>query len=501
MRVLFSRKRAAVVSTVVLSAAALGTVVAAITAPAAQIGAAAAPTTVRAAAQASGRYFGTATDTPELSDAPYLAGLTGGEFGMLTPGNAMKWQFTEPSPGTFDFAAADTNVRTARQAGMRVRGHTLVWHSQLPGWVSALPSGQVRAAMLQHVTTEATHFKGQVYAWDVVNEPFNENGTFRSSPFFVAMGSSYIADALRAARAADPAAKLYINDYNVEGINAKSDALYALAKSLKASGVPLDGIGVQAHLSTKYGVPSGMQKNLQRFADLGLDVAVTELDVRIPLPADATKLATQVSMYRSVVSACVAVARCVGITVWDWTDRYSWIPVFVPGEDLALPWDRDLKPKPAVYSALLTAFAAAAPIATTAPTTTAPTTKAPTPTPTPTVAPTKTASATATAAPSTTAVAGCTARYLTTATWQGGYTGQVTVTAAGRAINRWTVTMTLPTGSAVTQLWNGTATATGRTVSVAALDWNGRLAAGGTADFGFVGAGAAGVTTLTCTAG
>lgn len=310
--------------------------------------------TLHELAAAQGKYFGSATDNPELPDAAYAATL-GSEFGQITPGNSMKWDTTEPVQGQFNFAKGDVITDFAEQHGQTVRGHTLVWHSQLPGWVGSLPSVQVEAAMTNHITEEATHYRGAVLAWDVVNEPFNEDGTFRTSPFYTAMGSDYIATALRAAHAADPDAKLYINDYNIEGLGAKSDAMYALVSELLDEGVPLDGVGMQAHLAVQYGFPYQMQANMQRFADLGLDVAVTELDVRMQLPADATETATQSSYYRQVTEACLAVERCVGITVWDYTDKYSWVPSTFPGQGAANLYDENLLPKPA-YSAVRTAL-------------------------------------------------------------------------------------------------------------------------------------------------
>ncbi|MDF6042177.1 endo-1,4-beta-xylanase [Streptomyces sp. JH14] len=305
-------------------------------------------------AVAHGKYFGSATDNPELPDAAYAATL-GSEFGQITPGNSMKWDTTEPQQGQFSFAKGDVITDFARDHGQTVRGHTLVWHSQLPGWVGSLPAAQVEAAMTQHITEVAGHYRGEVAAWDVVNEPFNDDGTFRTSPFYNAMGSDYVATALRAAHAADPDAKLYINDYNTEGPGAKSDAMYDLVSELVAEGVPIDGVGFQGHLAVQYGFPGGMQQNLQRFADLGLDVAVTELDVRMQLPADATKLATQATYYRNVVEACLAVARCVGITVWDYTDKYSWVPGAFPGQGAANLYDENLRPKPS-YAAVRTAL-------------------------------------------------------------------------------------------------------------------------------------------------
>ncbi|MEU1469002.1 endo-1,4-beta-xylanase [Streptomyces sp. NPDC005761] len=342
------RSRTAGLPTVLVGALALATTLVGGPASASQQG------TLHELAAAQGKYFGSATDNPELPDAAYAATL-GSEFGQITPGNSMKWDTTEPVQGQFNFAKGDVITDFAQQHGQTVRGHTLVWHSQLPGWVGALPSAQVEAAMTNHVTAEATHYRGAVDAWDVVNEPFNEDGTYRTSPFYTAMGSDYIATALRAAHAADPDAELYLNDYNIEGLGAKSDAMYALVSELLDEGVPLDGVGMQAHLAVQYGFPYQMQANMQRFADLGLDVAVTELDVRMQLPADAAKTATQSSYYRQVTEACLAVQRCVGITVWDYTDKYSWVPSTFPGQGAANLYDESLLPKPA-YSAVRTAL-------------------------------------------------------------------------------------------------------------------------------------------------
>ncbi|MBA9050024.1 endo-1,4-beta-xylanase [Streptomyces murinus] len=305
-------------------------------------------------AQGSGRYFGSATDNSELDDSAYTAVL-GSEFGSITPGNSMKWDTTEPSQGQFNFSGGDAIVQFAQAHNQQVRGHNLVWHSQLPSWVSNLPAGQVQAAMENHITKEAAHYKGEVYSWDVVNEPFNDDGTYRTDAFYNAMGKDYIADALRTAHAADPGAKLYINDYNIDGTGAKADAMYQLASDLKKAGVPLDGIGFQGHLAIQYSFPSNMQQNLQRFADLGLDVAFTELDVRMEMPSDSTKLATQADYYRQVTSACLAVTRCVGITVWDFDDKYSWVPSTFSGQGAADLYDENLRTKPA-YTAVQTAL-------------------------------------------------------------------------------------------------------------------------------------------------
>jgi endo-1,4-beta-xylanase len=309
------------------------------------------PVTLADLAQRHGRYFGSATDNPELTDEPYKA-ILGSEFDMITPGNGMKWYATEPQQGVFDFSKGDEIVNLARAHHQKVRGHTLVWHSQLPDWLTGREwtAAELRAVLKKHIQTEVRHYRGKVYAWDVVNEAFNEDGTYRDTVFYKTLGPGYIADALRWAHQADPKAKLYLNDYNVEAVGPKSDAYYRLAKELKAKGVPLHGFGLQAHLALQYGYPSTLENNLRRFARLGLDTALTEVDVRMFVPADEAKLAQQADWYRDMTKACLAVRRCVGITVWDYTDKYSWIPEFFEGEGAALPWDEQLQPKPAYFA-------------------------------------------------------------------------------------------------------------------------------------------------------
>lgn len=318
-------------------------------------------------AAAHGKYFGDAVDNNEITDSAYRPHIAA-EFSQLTPGNAMKWDATEPNPGQFSYSRGDAIVDLAVQNGQTVRGHTLVWHSQTPGWVQNLDAASLRTALQNHISNVVTHYRGDLYAWDVVNEPLNEDGTLRNSFWLQKLGSGYIAEAFRAARAADPDVKLYINDYNTDGMGAKSNGMYNLVQSLLADGVPIDGVGFQAHLAIQYGFPSQMQQNLQRFADLGLDVAVTELDVRMQLPADSTKLATQATYYRNVTNACLAVARCAGITTWGYTDKYSWVPNTFPGEGAALLVDENFQVKPA-YTAVHDALAGGGTIDTTPPTT------------------------------------------------------------------------------------------------------------------------------------
>ncbi|MBB5800986.1 endo-1,4-beta-xylanase [Saccharothrix ecbatanensis] len=414
---------------------------------------AAAEPTLGQLAVAKGRYFGSATDNPTLDNAPYTAVL-GSEFNQITVGNTQKWQYIEPNRGRFDYSQADKIVEFAQAHNQIVRGHTLVWHNQLPGWVNDVPAGELLGVMRDHIANVAGYYKGKVVHWDVVNEAFEENGTRRQSVFQQKIGDGYIAEAFKAARAADPNAKLYYNDYNVEGIGPKSDAMYDLVKSFKQQGIPIDGVGLQAHLILGQ-VPSTLQQNIQRFADLGVDVAITELDIRMRTPRDAAKDAQQATDYRTVTNACLAVTRCVGITVWDFSDGYSWIPSVFPGEGAALIYDENFNKKPsywAVYEAL---------------------------------GGTKTTTTTTTTGNNGT---GCTATYRVTGQWNGGFQGEVTVrNNSSTAISGWTVKWTLATGQSLNQVWNGTLTANGQDVSVRNANYNGSVAAGGSTSFGFVG--------------
>jgi endo-1,4-beta-xylanase len=342
----------ATIVALLLGASATGVIVSAVPAQASQA--------LRDHATARGKVIGTAVATGPLANETAYRTIAAREFNQVTAENAMKWDATEPNQGQFSFGGADQVVAFARANNQTVHGHTLVWHSQTPGWVQSLDATALRAAMQNHISQVAGRYAGQIASWDVVNEAFNEDGTLRNSFWLQRLGPSYIADAFRFARAADPTAKLFINDYNTEGQNAKSNGLYNLVRDLRAQGVPIDGVGIQGHLAIQFGFPNDLRQNLERFAALGVDVKITELDVRVQLPVDATKLATQATYYRNVVDACLAVARCLGITIWGFTDKYSWVPGTFPGQGAALPYDENYAVKPA-YTAVHDALAGGGP--------------------------------------------------------------------------------------------------------------------------------------------
>ncbi|KAI5860575.1 carbohydrate-binding module family 1 protein [Durotheca rogersii] len=317
-------------------------------------------------AKAAGKlYFGSATDNGELSDATYVSILKDADmFGQITPGNGQKWQYTEPTRGSFSFTAGDQIASFAQSNGQLLRCHALVWHSQLPNWVSSgtWTAAELTSVINTHIANEVGHYKGQCYAWDVVNEALNEDGSYRDSVFYRVLGDSYIPIAFKAAAAADQDTKLYYNDYNIEGSGSKQQGTIKIVKLVQDAGGKIDGVGMQAHLivgSTPS--QSTLESVIRSYISAGVtEVAYTELDIRFSsLPPSESGLQQQASDYGAVTRACLAVDACVGITIWDYTDKYSWIPSVFPGSGAALLWDENFSRKPA-YSTVSSILRAAA---------------------------------------------------------------------------------------------------------------------------------------------
>ena len=311
------------------------------------------PASLRAATTADLPIVGAAVDMTALAmDADYAA-LLAREVNQVTPENVFKWEVIHPTAATWDFAQADALVAFAEANQQSVRGHALVWHQQLPAYVASLSANALEAALAQHITTAVDHFEGHVVTWDVVNEAIGDDAQMRPTVFYNLLGAGYIASAFRTARAADSTVKLAYNDYNIEVVNAKSDAVYTLLASLKADGVPIDVVGMQFHVNATdfaNGTITGplIRQNIQRFAALGLEVHITELDVRIAGLAGnkATRLAYQQDVYHTITRVCVSEPGCSALTTWGITDRYSWIDAFF-GPDDPLLFDDSLVAKPA----------------------------------------------------------------------------------------------------------------------------------------------------------
>ncbi|MEJ2858941.1 MULTISPECIES: endo-1,4-beta-xylanase [unclassified Saccharothrix] len=401
-----SVSRVALVSTLVAATAGVAVLVAA--------PASGAATTLAAAAQQSGRYFGTAVAANKLGDSTYV-GILNREFDMVTAENEMKMDATEPNQNQFSYGNADRIVNHARNQGKRVRGHALAWHSQQPGWMQRMEGSSLRSAMLNHVTQVATYYRGKIYAWDVVNEAFEDGSSgARRNSNLQRTGNDWIEAAFRAARAADSGAKLCYNDYNTDNwSHAKTQAVYRMVQDFKSRGVPIDCVGFQAHFNSGNPVPSNYHTTLQNFANLGVDVQITELDIE-------GSGSTQAQQYQGVTQACLAVSRCTGITVWGIRDTDSWRASGTP-----LLFDGSGNKK-AAYTSVLNVLNSGT--GTTNPTTT-------------------------TTTSSNTNPGGCTATYSEGEKWSDRFNGQVTVTGT----NNWIVTVTVSYPQKIIATWNTSA--------------------------------------------
>lgn len=323
------------------------------------------PQTLRQAAESAGLLVGAAVRPYALSEAAYSETLSR-EFNMVEPEDAMKWRVVRRREGVFDFQEGDKIVRFAAGHGMKVRGHCLVWDHDNPKWLvqNGFPPGQMASLLHEHISTEMRHYAGQVFAWDVVNEAIDEHGKLKDSPWFnrpgigfAKEGTQYIEQAFRWAHEADPRALLFYNEADAEARNLKWDAVYGMIKDFKNRGVPIDGVGLQTHISDSEFDAQALAQNIARLTELGVQVHITELDVSIPATANGgfrpEDLQRQASVYRRVVHACLQNAGCTAIQTWGLTDKYSWIGSHSHGtRGGALLFDHLFKPKPAYHAVL-----------------------------------------------------------------------------------------------------------------------------------------------------
>src|SRR5262245_24184848 len=319
---------------------------------------------LRDAAAARGLRIGAAVAMSPFRNEPIYTQTLGREFNMLVAENAMKFDAMHPSQNTYNFTDADALVTFAEANNMAVRGHTLVWHSQIPGWLTGgnFTRDQVIGIMRDHIKTVLGRYRGRILAWDVVNEAVSDNnGQLRTDSFwYQRIGPEYIAMAFQFAHEADPDAILYYNDYSAEGAGAKSDAVFNLVSGLVNQGAPIDGVGWQMHQINPFRIQQAHRTNAQRLAALGIEVSITEMDVRISLPATAQELQEQALAYRDVVEFCLSQPNVKTLVMWGFTDKYSWIPGFFNGFGDALIFDMNYQPKPA-YSSMLSALGAPPP--------------------------------------------------------------------------------------------------------------------------------------------
>jgi endo-1,4-beta-xylanase len=268
-----------------------------------------------------------------------------------------------PAPDSYDFSQGDQVVDFAARHGMKVRGHTLVWHQQNPKWLTdgKHSSSELAKILEKHIKTVVEHYRGKIFAWDVVNEAFDElrPGELRSTIWhdqpeidLAHSGTSYIERCFRWAHEADPQALLFYNDAEAEVINPKSDAIYAMVRDFRQRGVPIDGVGLQMHIAHMRADVASISENIKRLTALGVQVHITEMDVALPVNADGNPrrddLQRQADIYRQIVAACLAYRECTAIQTWGFTDRYSWIGSHSKHtEGAALLFDREYRVKPA----------------------------------------------------------------------------------------------------------------------------------------------------------
>ena len=305
---------------------------------------------LRSAAEKYDMLIGAAVEPEHLKNQQYVD-VFGEQFNYLTPENRMKWSFIHPEKERYDFSGGDALVDFAEAHDMKVRGHALVWHIQNPEWLEQgnWSREELLRVLEDHIKSVAGHYKGRVHAWDVVNEALD--GSFmRDTLWHKIIGPEYLEKAFIWAHEAAPDAKLYLNDYSVEDLNMKSNAMYELVKGLLEKGVPIHGVGLQFHLELENPPDfAGVYANIKRFIELGLDVDITELDIRIRDQITDDKLFMQANQYKRLMEIALAFPECGVFTTWGFTDAHSWVPGSFSNTGSALIFDDAYNPKPAFY--------------------------------------------------------------------------------------------------------------------------------------------------------
>jgi endo-1,4-beta-xylanase len=307
--------------------------------------------TLRDAAERRGVLVGAACTPSTIEQEADYGRALAAEFNCIVAENCMKFMYVEPERGRFDFAVPDRLVEFARQNRMRLRGHTLCWHVQLPAWFKEREWSRAEALgiLRTHALAVVGHYRGAVFAWDVVNEALSDTGGWREdSPWYKAIGPDYLPWVFRWAHEADPQAQLFYNDYGMELPGPKADRCYRMLQDLLAQSVPVHGVGFQCHLGSENRLDrAAVSANVRRFRDLGLAVHFTEMDMGIqkPITEEARRIQAEEYANRIGIGLDAGVSAFV---FWGFTDRHSWVPSFTQGEfDEALLFDRECRPKPA----------------------------------------------------------------------------------------------------------------------------------------------------------
>lgn len=328
-------------------------------------------------AAARGLLYGAATEHGRLEKDPQFAKLFAEQCGLLVPEGELKWRTLRPSPDSFNFAPADALLDFTRQHNMKFRGHVLIAHDPYPDWFNSyVNASNAKKLMVDHIRAVAGHYSGKMQSWDVVNEVLypqdKRSDGFRNSAWMRFIGPEYLDIAFHTAREMDPNALLVWNENwleeDTESGDFKRKCFLEQAKRLLKNNVPLQAVGLQAHLVAGHPGIAGphFQGFLHQVSDLGLKILVTELDVRDgSLPAAIGPRDEAVAaLYSQFLSAVLVHGSTVAVLTWGLSDRYTWLNKFSPRSDglpvRGLPFDDALQPTPA-YTALIKAFDSAPP--------------------------------------------------------------------------------------------------------------------------------------------
>lgn len=338
---------------------------------------AAEPRPLRDRAAAKGLLYGCAMEAPQILSPDDFTALALRQCAALVPENAMKWSHMSDAPDEANYAVPDGIVDFAGENGLALRGHTLLWYWRTPAWFQKLADrGEAEAAMLRRVRDMVGRYRGRIRSWDVVNEPLDPaNGRsdgLREAVFLKQIGPGYLDLAFRAAREADPRARLVVNEYDVEydtpAQDAKRAAVLRLLERMIAAGTPVDALGVQAHLDiARYPLsPAKLRRFLAAVAGMGLEIEITELDVTDELApaAIAERDRLVADEYARFLDVALDEPAVKMVMTWGLSDRHSWIVRRQTNEmkwrpdgrpSRPLPFDETLAPK-AAWAAIAQAF-------------------------------------------------------------------------------------------------------------------------------------------------
>ncbi len=296
-----------------------------------------------------------------------IMNIAGYEFNSLTAGNAMKMNRVIREGFEYNFDEADAYLKYAEKHNMRMFGHTLLWHNSTPDFVKELEGDKasLKKFTAGYIDTLMSRYKGRIDAWDVVNEPvLDDDGKVRDNIWFNTFGEEYFEMAFRMAHEADPTAKLFLNDYNIERDSVKLNGFLAIVNKLKKKGAPIHGIGLQMHITMD--VPNQViEKSLKKCVETGLLIHISELDIifnkhddtgggGIQVYDSLTKemKQQQAEKYKEIATMynrLVPYDQRYGITLWGFADRYTWIRYFFEIMDWPLIFDDNLNKKPAYF--------------------------------------------------------------------------------------------------------------------------------------------------------